>query len=126
MLYRESEVEKEASSKSINKTISELKALLEGERISAPSGSRRDELHKTLKDLLRYVAKRWYRRGFRRGHKTCYSEGANVPKIITKNMLIYAPYLTEKGETIKIKVESKLKSKSKKKMNKTQQSGRSD
>lgn len=109
------EIEMAASSKAINKTISELETLLEGDRISADC-QLRDKLHKKLFDLLRSEARAWYKRGFKRGHQTCHNEGENVPINITRRMVIKAPYLSEKGESVILKSEiKKIKIKIKKK-----------
>lgn len=104
------EIEKKASSKAIYKTISELDTLLEGDRISA-DGKLRDKLHKKLFDLLRSEARYWYRRGFKRGHQTSHREGEKVPKLISRKMRIYAPYLSKNGEAITLKSEIKKKKK---------------
>lgn len=100
------EIEKEASSKTINKTVRELKALLDGERISADSPLRA-KLHDTLFKLLRQKARWWYLRGFKRGHETCARKVKSPPKMISRRIRMRCVFLPEKGERILLK--SRLK-----------------
>lgn len=61
------DIEKEASSRSINKTINEIVRLSQGRRISS-NGQLHEKLHQMLFQLLHEKARFWYQRGFKRGH----------------------------------------------------------
>lgn len=99
LLENKEEIEKAASSKAIKKTISEIEALLDGERVY-PDGELRQKLHQKLYELLVTEVKFWYRRGFERGHKTCRKECAKVPKTIRRRMRLYTAYFPEKGTPV--------------------------
>ena len=95
-------IEKKASSKSLNRTIKDLETLLERKRISTQS-PKRQEMHDILFELLRSEARRWYQRGFHRGHETSQKIGKGVPKTISRRMRIRAPYIRKEGISIKLK-----------------------
>lgn len=92
-------IEKEASSRSINKTINELACLSKGKRI-ASDGHLREKLHDTLFRLLREKARFWYQRGFRRGHEAAREKSKRVPFELRRPMRMRAAFLPKGGERI--------------------------
>lgn len=109
------DIERRASSKTLNKNISELTTLLEGNRITVVGGLRGTQQEK-LFELLRQEARFWYKRGFKRGHQTSYREGEKVPIKITRRMRINAPYLDREGEPVTLKSDINKSKKDKKKV----------
>lgn len=97
-----SDLEKAASSKAINKTITEIEALLVGQALQ-PAKGLRAKLHTKLDELRRSEAKQWYRRGFRRGHETSAGFSKKVPKTITRKMRMKSLYFGQGGESILLK-----------------------
>lgn len=100
------DIEKEASSRSIYKTINELARLSKGNRI-AVDGHLRKKLHGALFQLLREKARFWYQRGFRRGHEAAREKSKRVPFELRRPMRMRAAFLTKEGERIVLK--SKLR-----------------
>jgi len=96
------DIEKEASSKSINKTITELRRLMKAKRISA-SGPLRKKLHGLLFRLLQEKAEFWYQRGFRRGHQSAHKKLKTVLLKLRRPMRMYAAFLPKKGKRIVLK-----------------------
>lgn len=94
-----SNIEREASSKSIQKTLKEIQMLMAGKRIS-PTGLLRKKLHDTLYSLLSDKACWWYERGFRRGHESAFLKGKDVPRRLTRKMRLHACFLPVKGQLI--------------------------
>lgn len=73
------------ASSSIMKTISEIEAILDGEKLK-PSGPKRRTLRVKLKAALVKSAQSWYQRGFKRGHMESfrsYKSDRKFPLTIT-------------------------------------------
>lgn len=72
------------ASASINKTLNEIVRIVEGKRL-APAGPLRVQLRAELQAVVIASSKRWYRKGFNRGHKECYrvaKRAGKVPSVI--------------------------------------------
>lgn len=102
MLQNNSETEKRASSKTLEKTIGELDDLLNRKRISTTS-CLRGALHKKLFELLERETVYWYRKGFRRGHETSRRCGKKVPREISRKMRLKAVYFPPAGVRVVLK-----------------------
>lgn len=63
---------KEGASSSIKKTLSDIELILEGEEL-INSGEMRTELRDKILVSLTELSTRWYKKGFNRGHKECFS-----------------------------------------------------
>ncbi len=100
------DVEKEASSRSINRTISEIIRLSQGKRISSV-GQLRKKLHSVLFHLLNEKARFWYQLDFKRGHETARKKSKQVPLDSRRRIRMRAAFLPKDGERIVLK--SKLK-----------------
>ncbi|MCL4475628.1 MAG: hypothetical protein M1508_05320 [Nitrospirae bacterium] len=85
------DIEKAASSRTINKTIRDIEALMKGNPLSS-SSDLRIKLHDKIYELLQSEAKYWYRRGFKRGHKTVARKFKNAPKDITAIICLRGGY----------------------------------
>ena len=96
------DIEREASSRSINKTIGEITRLSRGERIGS-DGRLREKLHDVLFRLLRQKARFWYQRGFRRGHEAAREKSKYVPSKLVRPMRMRAAFLPKEGERIVLK-----------------------
>jgi hypothetical protein len=97
-----------AASASINKTLKEVEAILNGADLG-PAGELRSKLRDTLVKSFERVGRKWYRRGFNRGHREAYqafSESRRVPDVLEaeKNRKI-----VDAGERRKIKLKSSIK-----------------
>ena len=66
----------EGASRSLNKTIRELRAILAGRGISVGRGQLRPKVYRLIEDL----AEEWYRVGFSRGVKALSAKDRNVVK----------------------------------------------
>jgi hypothetical protein len=105
-LARKEEIEIEAFSQSINKTIKELEALVRGERV-IPNGKLRANLHAVLFKLLRQKARFWYHRGFKRGHESAHRKSKKVPLEMLRPMRMRFAF--SPNETYRIVLHSKLR-----------------
>lgn len=97
-----------AASASINKTLKEIDAILEGEKLSK-AGKLRSKLRKTLIEALEDVGKTWYRRGFNRGHIEAFSAATSTGKIPKELKLEKKRKIIEAGSKVTIKLRSKIK-----------------
>lgn len=100
------DIEIRASSKSLNLTIKEIDALIDGKPIST-NGLLRTQLHDKLFKLLQKEARVWYGIGFKRGHKRCRELVKRVPRKITKDMRIRTRYLP--NEVVRVALKSVIK-----------------
>ncbi|MCX6157544.1 MAG: hypothetical protein NTY74_06170 [Ignavibacteriae bacterium] len=101
------------ASSSINKSIRELEKISKGISL-AKAGELREELRKTFRKKLISIASKWYKIGFKRGHKVCYTKyekTGEVPKNLTKDMNAYFINGTIKK---KVKLQSSITRKSSK------------
>jgi len=57
------------ASRSLNKTLQDLEAIAT-RREPGPPGPLRQKVHEAIYDLIQAVARRWYGKGFKRGHRT--------------------------------------------------------
>lgn len=72
------------ASASINKTISEIEHILRGKKLPS-TGSLREQLRAELQAAIITSSRKWYRKGFNRGHKACYQavkNGEKFPSVI--------------------------------------------
>ncbi len=95
----------EGSSKSLNKTIKEIKKFI-GDSAKRP---RDKKLREHLSALLAKVGERWYKRGFRRGHIESYKKFKATGRFPSK--LRYdkkKEFFTDQRR--QVSVESKMKS----------------
>lgn len=79
---------KSGASASINKTISDIEAILDGENLKF-AGPKRKELRSQLMDALINASKKWYKKGFNRGHIESYREfltSKTVPRVLEVNV----------------------------------------
>jgi hypothetical protein len=93
------DIEKAASSRSINKTISEFNALIRNRRIHTDSVLRQRQ-HAVLYRLLRERTRWWYLRGFERGHEMARRESKSVPQQLKRAMRMRGVFLPKAGERI--------------------------
>jgi hypothetical protein len=96
------DAEQRGSSKSLQKTISEIDALLEGKQISA-DGDMRAELHAKIFKLLFREAIYWYKQGFKISHHNFRRHGIPVPLTISARVLLRGtPYFPENGVVVNL------------------------
>ncbi|MCK4517614.1 hypothetical protein KAT92_02475, partial [Candidatus Babeliales bacterium] len=65
----------EGSCKSITITMDEIEAILDGTPLKE-AGGLRTELREIIEDSLIGLATKWYKKGFRRGHKVAFERHA--------------------------------------------------
>lgn len=106
ILKTREKIEKEASSKSILKTIREIETIIAGKPLSSRS-QLRSKLHAKIYKLLRIKAMNWYRKGFKRGHETVAMQINKVPKTIKREMTMTGFYFGPQGKDILLR--SRLK-----------------
>jgi DNA-binding transcriptional MerR regulator len=95
----------EGQSRSLNLTISEIKAFL-GDSGKRPAEAKlRDFLHEKLADL----SKHWYKRGVKRGHMESYKEWKATRKV-SKRFRYKATREFFDGQKSRVRVTSKIKS----------------
>lgn len=91
------------ASASIIKTLNEIEAILEGEKLTK-SGPKRAELRKKLQEALIKSSRSWYRKGFNRGHKESYlafKTDDQVPTILA--VQVEREFLPNTKSSIKLK-----------------------
>jgi hypothetical protein len=106
----------EGASKSLNKTIDEIEAFLQGSSVAMPAGTLRPFLHTKLADL----AEKWLKRGFKRGciqSQKKFRELGQFPKAVTYDATreLFAGQHRQINLNWKAKVKKAGKAKSKKK-----------
>ncbi|MFK3871992.1 hypothetical protein [Pseudoalteromonas rhizosphaerae] len=98
-----------AASASINKTLKEIEAILEGGNLPN-AGELRSKLRATLIESFEGVGKQWYRRGFNRGHRESYSAFKEKGKVPKSLKLEKSRKIVTSGSNLKIKLRSRIKS----------------
>src|SRR5260221_11806865 len=84
-------IEMRASSKTLNKSISELDNILV-DGLPTTSRKLRKKYHDKLRDVIAEIALDWYETGFKRAHKTLLEERDTKQRKLEKHMKIRAPY----------------------------------
>jgi len=85
-------LEKQASSKTLNKCIRELDDILTNKTLPTASLVLRRKYHNKLKDLIEEIASGWYQTGFERAHKTLFDDGDTKQRKLEKSMNMRAGY----------------------------------
>jgi hypothetical protein len=83
-------IEKQASSKTLNKSIGELGSILNAGMFPRSHSMLRARYHRKLKELLEEVALGWYKLGFKRCHKTLYRRGKTVERRVARRMTMHS------------------------------------
>jgi hypothetical protein len=99
------QIETAGASKSLKKSISDLENFLALRMIPNAPNDLRVEYNEKLTEVLRDIAERWYRKGFRRAHKILYRKHS-VPKKLGENMTITGSYMPKKG--LKVHLRSRI------------------
>ena len=97
-------IEMRASSKTLNKSISELDSILD-DGLPTTSQKLRKKYHDKLRDVIEEIALGWYETGFKRAHKTMLQDGDTKQRKLEKRMRIRAPYF--RNGMIRITLKSK-------------------
>lgn len=91
------------ASASINKTLDEIECILGGKKLPS-AGPLREQLRAELQAAVIASSKRWYRKGFNRGHKECYraaKSSGKVPSIVTA--AVEREFVPKTGSKVKLK-----------------------
>lgn len=96
------------ASASINKTLSEIEAILDGEDLE-PSGELRTKLREKLLNSLEEVGQHWYKRGFNRGHREAYAAAALTGKVPRKLKACKARSFTASSQKARIQLRSTVR-----------------
>ena len=78
------------ASRSLNKMLRDLEAIA-ARREPDGAGPLRHKVHQAVYNLIQDVARRWYMKGFKRGHRTAFAkfredDSAGFPKKISKHI----------------------------------------
>jgi hypothetical protein len=70
----------QGASASIMKTLGEIEAICNGEKL-LPTGPKRKKLRARLKRVLIKSSKVWYKKGFNRGHRESFREWKQIGRV---------------------------------------------
>jgi hypothetical protein len=82
------EIEIQAKSESIRRSIRELNSMIETGEPPIPNGPLREQYYQVLGKLLEQEAEVWYQLGFERCHKTLFKKGEVKTVSVSKKMRI--------------------------------------
>ncbi len=107
-----SEIYKEAASASIQKTLKDIEAILEGYHLPS-EGVKREQLRDKLRNELINLSIDWLEHGFKGGHKVAAKEfikNGYFPNTISRKISRQFP-VRKKGEKLEIELQSNLPNK---------------
>jgi hypothetical protein len=105
--WEQDKIKAAASTSSINKTLKDIDAILDGVRLPAGSG-KREELRARIREALAETAVKWLREGFRGGHTTTARVTLDTGQIPLTLSRTIALQLHTSDEPTKITVRSEL------------------